>query len=156
MEWAHRVLGRVVGIAFIVPLSYFAWKRQLTRPMAAKLFGMGLLIGFQGVLGWYMVKSGLEASILEEPGAVPRVSHYRLAAHLGTALVLYAGMLGAGLAILKDKKYLDTGRWGGVAWQGVQSGPIARFTRYSRLLTGLVFLTALSGKELLGFELTFF
>ena len=150
MEWGHRVLGRVIGVAFVLPLSYFAIRKKLTASMPAKLTGMALLLGFQGVLGWYMVKSGLEDSIMETPGAVPRVSQYRLAAHLGTAVLLYAGMLGTGLAAIKDWRYARGGAWSGsntTSWQEVLSNPaVKRFTRYSRALTALVFLTALSGR----------
>jgi cytochrome c oxidase assembly protein subunit 15 len=146
MEWSHRLLGRAVGIAFIVPLIYFVSRKQLTRTMSAKLFGMSLLIGVQGVLGWYMVKSGLKDSLLDTPGAVPRVSQYRLVAHLGTALALYAGMLGTGLSIIKDWKFLNTGQWAGAAWPSVRFDHMIKLSRYSWALTGLVFLTALSGK----------
>ena len=150
MEWGHRVLGRIIGIAFVLPLSYFAVRKKLTTSMPAKLTGMALLLGFQGVLGWYMVKSGLEDSIMDTPGAMPRVSQYRLAAHLGTAILLYAGMLGTGLAAVKDWKYAHSGLWSGsktMSWQEVLSNPaVKRFTRYSRALTSLVFLTALSGR----------
>lgn len=96
-----------------------------------------------------MVKSGLEQSILDTPGAVPRVSQYRLAAHLGTALVLYAGMLGTGLAVIRDWKYASGGLWNGVnasSWRHVlENGLVKSFTRQSWALTMLVFLTALSG-----------
>lgn len=150
MEWGHRVLGRVIGIAFVLPLAYFAVRKKLTTPMPAQLIGMALLLGFQGILGWYMVKSGLEDSIMDTPGAVPRVSQYRLAAHLGTAILLYAGMLGTGLAVVKDWRYAHSGLWSGsktMSWKEVLSDPVVkRFTRYSRALTALVFLTALSGR----------
>lgn len=149
MEWGHRVLGRIVGIAFVLPLSYFAVRKKLAASMPAKLTGMALLLGFQGVLGWYMVKSGLEDSIIET-GAVPRVSQYRLAAHLGTAVLLYVGMLGTGLAVIKDWKYAHSGIWSGsktMSWQETLSNPLVqRFIRHSRALTGLIFLTALSGR----------
>lgn len=150
MEWGHRVLGRVIGVVFVLPLSYFAIRKKLTTSMPAKLTGMALLLGFQGVLGWYMVKSGLEDSIMDTPGAIPRVSQYRLAAHLGTAVLLYAGMLGTGLAAIKDWKYAHSGLWSGsktMSWQETLSNPVVkRFTRYSRALTALVFITALSGR----------
>ncbi|KAF8450868.1 cytochrome oxidase assembly [Boletus edulis BED1] len=156
MEWSHRVLGRIIGIAFVLPLSYFVVRKKLTTSMSAKLTGMALLLGFQGVLGWYMVKSGLEDSIMDTPGAVPRVSQYRLAAHLGTAVLLYAGMLGTGLAVIKDWKYAHSGLWSGsrtMSWQEVLSNPvIKRFARYSRALTALVFLTALSGAFVAGLD----
>jgi cytochrome c oxidase assembly protein subunit 15 len=150
MEWGHRILGRLIGVTFVAPLAYFAFRKKLTASMPVKLTGMALLLGFQGFLGWYMVKSGLEDSIMETPGAVPRVSQYRLAAHLGAAVVLYAGMLGTGLATMKDYKYASGRPWGGsktMTWEEVLSNPVVkRFTRQSRALTALVFLTALSGK----------
>ena len=152
MEWGHRILGRVIGLGFIIPLAYFALNKRLTATLPKHLFGMALLLGAQGALGWYMVKSGLEDSLLETPGAVPRVSQYRLAAHLGTAFVLYAGMFSAGIATLMDWKYARTGSWAGLKsgdqqWKSVVNNPLVkRFTRNSRALTALVFLTALSGK----------
>ncbi|KAH7931369.1 COX15-CtaA-domain-containing protein [Leucogyrophana mollusca] len=156
MEWGHRVLGRLIGITFVVPLLYFGLRKKLTTSMPLQLSGMAVLIGVQGFLGWYMVKSGLEDSIMDTPGAVPRVSQYRLAAHLGTAVVLYAGMLGTGLAAIKDWKYARGGPWSGsstMLWHDVTSNPLVRkFTRRSWALTGLVFLTALSGAFVAGLD----
>ena len=150
MEWGHRILGRIIGIAFVGPLAYFAVRKKLSSALSRRLAGMALLIGAQGALGWYMVKSGLDDSLMDTPGAVPRVSQYRLAAHLGAALVLYAGMFGTGLAIIKDLKFSN-----GVAWSGLKgtadfnavlNNPIVRtFKRQAWALTGLVLLTALSG-----------
>ena len=152
MEWAHRILGRVIGIAFVIPLAYFTVRKKLTPSLPAKLTGIALLIGVQGLLGWYMVKSGLEDSLMDDPNAVPRVSQYRLAAHLGTAFVLYVGMLGTGLAALSDWKFAKVGNWSGVAnarWQDVVGHPrVKMFARFSWALTGLVFLTALSGGKM--------
>ena len=150
MEWGHRVLGRVIGLGFVIPLAYFALRKRLTATLPKNLFGMALLLGAQGALGWYMVKSGLEDEILNTPGAVPRVSQYRLAAHLGAALVLYAGMFYTGISILKDWKFAHKGSWAGLTnvptatpWQS--SKVLSAFRRYSGLLTALVFLTAFSG-----------
>lgn len=152
MEWAHRILGRVIGIAFVLPLAYFALRKKLTPGLPTKLTGMALLIGLQGFLGWHMVKSGLENSLMDDPSAVPRVSQYRLAAHLGTAFVLYIGMLGTGLAALRDWQFAKGGNWSGVTamrWQDVVGHPsVKMFTRFSWALSGLVFLTALSGMKL--------
>ncbi|EGO01577.1 hypothetical protein SERLA73DRAFT_176948 [Serpula lacrymans var. lacrymans S7.3] len=156
MEWGHRILGRVIGITFVLPLAYFAFRKRLSTSMPANLTGMAVLLGAQGFLGWYMVKSGLEDSLMDTPGAVPRVSQYRLAAHLGTALVLYAGMLGTGLAALKDWKHAKSGIWSGsrtMLWQDVLSNPVVkRFSRQSKALTTLVFLTALSGAFVAGLD----
>lgn len=148
MEWGHRILGRLIGVVFVGPLAYFALRKKISPKMAAKLSGLAVLIGFQGLLGWYMVKSGLEE--LESPGAVPRVSQYRLAAHLGTALLLYMGMFGTGMAVIKDWKFSNNKPWSGVngiSPQTVLRNPIVRrFKRQASVLTGLVFLTALSGE----------
>jgi cytochrome c oxidase assembly protein subunit 15 len=84
-EYAHRLLGRGIGAAFLLPLLWFAARGRVGRPLAWKLaaiFGLG---GLQGAMGWYMVQSGLVDD--------PRVSQYRLAAHLGVALLIYAAML---------------------------------------------------------------
>ncbi|PCH41627.1 COX15-CtaA-domain-containing protein [Wolfiporia cocos MD-104 SS10] len=158
MEWGHRVLGRLTGIAFVLPLTYFALRKRLTASLPRSLAGMAVLIGLQGALGWYMVKSGLEDSLMDTPGAVPRVSQYRLAAHLGTAFVLYAGMLGTGIAALYDWRYATKGTWGGLKgnaaqWKTILENPLVkRFTRYSKALTALVFLTALSGAFVAGLD----
>lgn len=86
---------------------------------------------------------------METPGSVPRVSQYRLAAHLGTAFVLYAGMLGTGLAALRDWKFSVGGRWSGRkgdSWERTLQNPrVKAFSRGAWALTGLVFITALSG-----------
>ncbi|RDB23256.1 Electron transfer protein 1, mitochondrial [Hypsizygus marmoreus] len=160
MEWGHRLLGRVLGIAFVGPLIYFAARRKISLPLFLNLFGLGTLIGAQGLLGWYMVQSGLEDAILTTPGAVPRVSQYRLAAHLGLALALYAGMFGAGMAAIKDWKFAKGAPWSGVVGkggkgsvQGVLMNPAVRsFKRNAWALTGLVFLTALSGAFVAGLD----
>lgn len=155
MEWAHRISGRIVGLAFVLPLAYFAMRKRLTSGLTARFAGMALLLGFQGFLGWYMVQSGLENSLLETPGAVPRVSQYRLAAHLGTAFVLYAAMFGTGLAISKDWLFAQTGKWSGAKenWQHILSKPAVRgFKRNVWALTGLIFLTALSGAFVAGLD----
>ncbi|KDQ64977.1 hypothetical protein JAAARDRAFT_146265 [Jaapia argillacea MUCL 33604] len=156
MEWGHRVLGRLIGITFVVPFAYFALRKKLTASLPAKLMGMTLLIGVQGIIGWYMVKSGLEDSIYEERG-VPRVSQYRLALHLGTAFVLYAGMMWAGFAALSDWRYAHGGLWSKVT-DGRTPGVVAshrlfkRFSKFSWALTALVFLTALSGAFVAGLD----
>lgn len=153
MEWGHRILGRVIGLGFVIPLAYFAVRKRLTATLPKQLFGMALLLGAQGALGWYMVKSGLEDSLLDTPGTVPRVSQYRLAAHLGTAFVLYAGMFWAGMATIMDWRYAKTGGWAGFKgrdqqWRSVVNNPrVKSFLRNSRALTALVFLTALSGES---------
>ncbi|KAG5335374.1 hypothetical protein C0989_001307 [Termitomyces sp. Mn162] len=154
MEWSHRLLGRLLGAAFVGPLVYFGIRRKISRAQFAQLFGLGTLIGAQGALGWYMVQSGLDEALMEEPGAVPRVSQYRLAAHLGMALALYAGMFGTGLGIIKDWKFSRGGKWSGSEavkkfTRVLEKPRVKMFKRQAWALTGLVLLTALSGMRLL-------
>jgi cytochrome c oxidase assembly protein subunit 15 len=78
-EYVHRLLGRLIGFAVAVPFALFALQRKLSRSLALQILGVLVLGGLQGALGWYMVASGL----VDEP----RVSHYRLAAHLLLAFV---------------------------------------------------------------------
>src|SRR5262245_17606482 len=87
-EWAHRFLGRFIGIAFLAPFVVFWIAGYVPRRLRTRLFGLFLLGGLQGALGWYMVKSGL----VERTD----VSQYRLAAHFGVAL----SILGCTLWIL--------------------------------------------------------
>jgi cytochrome c oxidase assembly protein subunit 15 len=79
-EYAHRLLGRLIGVVFIVPWLFFLIGRRLDGPLAWKTFVAFVLGGAQGLLGWFMVKSGLVDN--------PEVSHYRLAAHLVLALIV--------------------------------------------------------------------
>jgi cytochrome c oxidase assembly protein subunit 15 len=81
-EWIHRVIGRVIGLVFVIPFLYFLIRKQLTRPTIKKCIILLFMGSFQGFLGWYMVKSGL----VERPD----VSHYRLAMHLTTAFLTFA------------------------------------------------------------------
>src|SRR5918999_5510225 len=80
-EWAHRALGRLVGLVFAVPFAWFWFRGHLPRGLAPKLLGVLALGGLQGFIGWYMVQSGLAERV--------DVSHYRLALHLTTAIVIF-------------------------------------------------------------------
>ena len=84
-EWLHRLLGRLVGLAFALPLLWFAVKRAIPRGYAWRLVALLLLGASQGALGWYMVQSGLANRT--------DVSHFRLSAHLLTALFILAGLV---------------------------------------------------------------
>lgn len=95
-EWIHRVIGRLIGVVFIIPFLYFVIRRQLTRSTLKKclvLLGLG---AFQGFMGWYMVKSGLVDR--------PSVSHYRLAAHLMIAFITFAYAFWVAMDLLYPKK----------------------------------------------------
>ncbi|MFY7743845.1 MAG: COX15/CtaA family protein [Erythrobacter sp.] len=86
-EWFHRILGRVIGLAFLLPLTVFAVRRAIPAGYGWRLGAMFALICGQGALGWYMVSSGVGETSLTD------VSHFRLAAHLLTALFLLAGLV---------------------------------------------------------------
>ena len=90
---------RAIGLFFIVPGAYFAYKGYMTRRLSQRSLLLGGLIGTQGILGWLMVKSGLDLELISQ-NAHPRVSHYWLAAHLGSAFVIYSGLFLTGLEIL--------------------------------------------------------
>jgi heme a synthase len=100
-EYAHRLLGRLIGVAFAVPLVWFLVRRRLPRRLIPPLCGI-LLLGFaQGGVGWYMVESGLAERV--------EVSQYRLVAHLALALAIYAAILWAGLGIVRRSARADPG-----------------------------------------------
>ncbi len=84
-EYAHRLLGRLAGLAFLLPLLWFIRSRLVSRRLAWRLAAIFVLGGLQGALGWYMVASGLVND--------PRVSPFRLAAHLGLALLIIGATL---------------------------------------------------------------
>jgi len=100
-EWLHRVIGRFIGLVFLLPFLYFLMTKQLSKPTIKKsliLLGLG---AFQGFLGWYMVKSGLVDR--------PDVSHYRLAAHLSTAFITFAYTFWVALDLMfPDRKLIMT------------------------------------------------
>ncbi len=81
-EWAHRLLGRIVGVVFLVPFIVFWGQGKIARARVPALLGLFALGGLQGFMGWYMVASGLSERV--------DVSQYRLAMHLGLALIIFA------------------------------------------------------------------
>src|SRR5476651_2188160 len=120
-EYSHRLLGRVIGLVFLVPFAWFLARGRIDRPLGWKLAGIFVLGGLQGALGWYMVKSGLVDD--------PRVSSVRLAGHLGLAFLIYASMLWVALGL----RFASS----------VHARP--SLVRHSALVVALVFATALSG-----------
>lgn len=94
-EYLHRMFGRLIGLVFILPFIWFWIKGKLSTALKPKLVLLLLLGGFQGLLGWYMVKSGLIKN--------PDVSHYRLAMHLTTAFLTFAYTLWLALGLIYPK-----------------------------------------------------
>src|SRR5512139_2806026 len=84
-EWSHRLLGRFIGAAYLLPFLFFLWRGGLSGELKRRLwllFGLGAL---QGAVGWWMVASGLSERV--------EVSQYRLATHLVLALLIFAGIV---------------------------------------------------------------
>jgi cytochrome c oxidase assembly protein subunit 15 len=121
-EYFHRLLGRLIGVVFLLPLLWFLWRRKLPPGMAPRLFGIFLLGGLQGAVGWWMVASGLVDD--------PRVSHVRLSIHLGIAFLIFAAMLWTALDLLADT---------------ARSAARPAAARWAGWLSVLIFVMVLSG-----------
>lgn len=98
-EWVHRELGRLIGLVFMLPFLYFLIRKKLTGAGVRRLLVILLFGALQGFLGWYMVSSGL----VDEP----RVSHYRLALHLMTALITIALIWWLALDIRREQRQVQ-------------------------------------------------
>jgi heme a synthase len=96
-EWAHRFLGRFIGVAFALPLIYFTLTRKIEPRLWPKLLAVFVLGGAQGVLGWYMVSSGLIDRV--------DVSQYRLAAHLTLAALIFAAIIWVAKGVGRPRQY---------------------------------------------------
>jgi len=94
-EYLHRLLGRLIGVLFLLPFLFFYFSKRVPQGLSPKLAVMFVLGGLQGLLGWYMVKSGLVDN--------PRVSQYRLTAHLGAAVVIYGYILWVAFDLVNKK-----------------------------------------------------
>ena len=134
-EFSHRVVGRAIGIVFLVPFLYFLATGRIRRSLTPKLIVMFVLGGLQGVLGWYMVMSGLIDN--------PHVSQYRLVAHLGLAIIIYAYIFWTVLDLLPPP-----------AEQQRRTCPKQLLSAVNSL-TGLVFITILSGGFVAGLKAGF-
>lgn len=95
-EWFHRFIGRIIGLVFIIPFVYFLIKKKLDSETIKKCIILLFMGGFQGFLGWFMVKSGLIDN--------PDVSHYRLALHLTFAFITFAYTLWVALDLIYPNK----------------------------------------------------
>ncbi|CAG9943821.1 unnamed protein product [Clonostachys rosea f. rosea IK726] len=151
MEWSHRVWGRFIGLSFVIPAAYLIARRRVTAKMAWNLTGISALIGFQGIIGWWMVKSGLKDDLFA-PGSHPRVSQYRLTTHLGTAFICYAWMLVSGLSILRTRRFLADPKAAMDIIKGIQHPALKTLRRSAFGMTGLVFLTCMSGGLVAGLD----
>ena len=122
LEYLHRLWGRLIFFAALVPLLWFLWRGHIEKKLIPRMVAVPLLVALNGVLGWLMVASGLVD--------LPRVSPYRLTAHLGLAVAIYAYILWMALDLLSKHAAFET-------------PPGLR--RFAHAVTGLVFLMILSG-----------
>lgn len=127
-EWVHRLLGRLIGLAFALPLLWFAWKRAIPKGYGWKLVALLILGGSQGALGWFMVQSGL----VERTD----VSHFRLSAHLLLALFIMAALIWTAL----DLRRLST----------LGEDRPARLTRAGLCTAAILFIQLLLGAWVAG------
>src|SRR5262245_45163933 len=95
-EWLHRLWGRIIGVAFALPFLWFVARRRPRGRLAWQCIGVFALGGLQGAVGWWMVASGLADRV--------DVSQYRLAAHLGLALLIYAALLWLAFDLLRPRR----------------------------------------------------
>lgn len=140
-----------MGLSFVLPAIYFVSRRKVSANMSLRLLGISGLIGFQGFLGWYMVKSGLKDDLFA-PGSHPRVSQYRLTAHLGAAFVCYTAMLWNGLSILRQNALLSHPARGLAQLTHLSSPTLSVFRKSVAGLAILVFTTAMSGGLVAGLD----
>lgn len=105
-EYVHRVLGRLIGLAYGLPLFYFALRRQIPSGYGLRFLLLLVLGGMQGVIGWWMVKSGLAED--------PEVSQYRLAVHLSMALLILSALLWTALDLKEGRRSWPGGHAAGV------------------------------------------
>ena len=127
-EWGHRQLGRLIGVAYVVPLLWFAFRKKLPSGKGVLFFIPAVLIGFQGAIGWWMVYSGLQEGMVN-------VSQYRLATHLGMAFII----LGALYWLFKSTRNQFAPKPGGVV-----------MTKRAAVLAGLVYLQIIAGAFVAG------
>ncbi|KAJ8500979.1 hypothetical protein OPV22_011531 [Ensete ventricosum] len=139
MEYAHRMWGRGLGMVFAFPFMYFLAKGFITRQLGLRLSALFALGGAQGLIGWWMVKSGLE----EPPSEYvqPRVSPYRLATHLTSAFVIYCGILWTALSVVMPEPPSGTSEW-------IRGA--ARVQKWALPVSLLVGMTAISGAFVAG------
>ena len=129
VEYFHRLLGRAIGLVFLVPFLVFLWRGRIRRALIPKLSLMFVLGGLQGLLGWYMVKSGLVD--------VPRVSPYRLTAHLIVAVAIYAYLFWTALGLLSERSGHST---------------VSSLSRGAIGITAMIVVTILSGGFVAGLK----
>lgn len=152
MEWGHRLVGRTIGVLFVLPALYFWTLRKLSTHVKWKVVGLTGLLGLQGAIGWWMVKSGLDEEQLAERKSKPTVSQYRLTTHLGAAFLMYLGVLWTGFEILNENKWKKAPEQAQKLFAQLNNPALNRLRGIATALLGLTFLTAMSGGMVAGLD----
>ncbi len=132
-EYSHRMLGRLIALVFLLPFLYLWWRKRIPQGLTPRLFIMFGLGGLQGLLGWYMVKSGLVNN--------PHVSQYRLTAHLLSAVLIYGFILWTILDLNQSMSY-----------QALKKSTVVNWRKFSLALISLVLVTVISGGFVAGLK----
>ena len=131
-EYIHRAWGRLIGLAFFLPFVWFLIRGRVRKSLVPRLIGLFLLGGAQGVLGWYMVRSGLVD--------IPEVSQYRLAAHLSLAFLIYAALVWTALTLILPGPTMIADRLA------------TQVRRLALIALGLIAITVVSGAFIAGID----
>lgn len=126
-EWFHRFMGRLIGVAYALPFFYFLLTKKIPDGFKLKLLFLLILGGLQGLLGWYMVQSGLVDR--------PSVSHYRLSAHLGVALLIFSLLI-----------------WNALSIRGIKKNPSPQLYTHAWVTLGFMILTIFWGAYTAGLD----
>lgn len=132
-EYSHRMLGRLIGIVFLLPFAWFWLSKRIKPELVPRLAIIFLLGASQGLLGWYMVKSGLVS--------IPQVSQYRLTAHLLAAVLIYGFILWTILGLVSPGRYRRLAESSAPGWRKLSLGLLA-----------LVLITIVSGGFVAGLK----
>ncbi len=130
-EYIHRLLGRLIGLVFVIPFAWFVVRGKMDRKLIWKCLLLFALGGLQGFFGWYMVKSGL----IDEPS----VSHFRLALHLCTAFITFCFTLWFAMDLINTEKVRPIG------W-------IANLNRYVKIVLAITFVQIVFGAFVAGLK----
>ena len=130
-EYIHRMLGRTIGVVFILPFLFFYFKKKFDKPFLKKMFVLLFLGAFQGALGWFMVKSGLQKE--------PHVSHYRLAAHLISAFTVFGFTLWYALDLIYPNKIEE-------------KESVHKLKKYVKVMFGIIILQIIYGAFVAGLK----
>ncbi|MCD6073330.1 MAG: ctaA [Rhodospirillales bacterium] len=136
LEYVHRLWGRLMGLVFLVPFLWFVLRGFIERPLIPRIGLLFVLGGLQGVIGWFMVASGLVDH--------PEVSQYRLVAHLGAAMLIFVYMLWLALTLLS-----------GEARARPVIEPLRPLARWTQFAIGWVAVTMLAGGFVAGLDAGF-